>query len=121
MEKQTVKKEYVIDATGQALGRIASEAAKVLRGKDTVEFINNIAPKVTVKVINASHIDASQKKLREKIYTHYTGHPGGLRKTSLARMIEKKGWEEPIKKAVYGMLPANRLRAVMMKNLIITE
>lgn len=121
MEKQTAKKEYVIDAAGQALGRIASEAAKVLRGKDTVTFVNNIVPNLTVKIINASRIDATQKKLKEKVYTHYTGHPGGLRKTTLARMIEKKGWEEPIKKAVYGMLPANRLRAVMMKNLIITE
>lgn len=121
MEKQTTKKEYVIDAAGRALGRVASEAAKVLRGKDTVEFVNNIAPKVTVKIINASRIDATAKKLKEKIYTHYTGHPGGLRETSLARMIEKKGWDEPVRKAVYGMLPSNRLRAVMMKNLIITE
>lgn len=121
MEKQTEKKEYVIDAAGQALGRVASEAAKVLRGKDTVGFVNNIAPKITVKIVNAGRIDANQKKLKEKIYTHYTGHPSGLRQTSLGRMIERKGWEEPIKKAVYGMLPANRLRAVMMKNLIITE
>lgn len=121
MENKVEKKEYVIDAAGQALGRVASEAAKVLRGKDTPNFVKNLAPKVTVKVINAGRIDASQKKMKEKIYHHYTGHPGGLRETSLGRMIEKKGWAEPIKKAVHGMLPANRLRAVMMKNLIITE
>ena len=121
MKTETNKKEYVIDAAGKALGRVATEAVKVLRGKDTATFVNNIAPKVTVKVINASRIDATAKKLKEKTYTHYTGHPGGLRETSLARMIEKKGWSEPIRKAVYGMLPANRLRAVMMKNLIITD
>lgn len=121
MEKQTTKKEYVIDAAGQALGRVASEAAKVLRGKDTTAFVKHLAPQITVKIVNAGRIDATQKKMKEKVYKHYTGHPGGLRETTLGRMIEKKGWSEPIKKAVYGMLPANRLRAVMMKNLIITE
>lgn len=121
MEKQTEKKEYIIDATGRALGRVASEAAKVLRGKDTTAFVKHLAPKVTVKIVNASHMDVTQKAMREKIYHHYTGHPGGMRETSLTRLVEKKGWAEPIKKAVYGMLPANRLRAVMMKNLIITD
>lgn len=121
MEKKTEKKEYVIDATGKALGRVATEAANVLRGKDTVTFVKHLAPKITVKVINAGRLDVTQKKMREKIYKHYTGHPGGLRETSLTRLVEKKGWAEPIKKAVYGMLPANRLRAVIMKNLIITD
>lgn len=121
MNTKAEKKEYLIDATGKALGRVASEAAKVLRGKDTTDFVKHLAPKVTVKITNASKLDVTQKKLRGKIYTHYTGHPGGLRETSLAHLVEKKGWVEPVKKAVYGMLPANRLRAVMMKNLIITE
>jgi large subunit ribosomal protein L13 len=121
MEKQTEKKEYVIDATGKALGRVATEAANLLRGKNTTTFVKNLAPKVIVKVTNASKLDVTQKKMREKIYTHYTGHPGGLRKTSLTNMVTKKGWAEPIRKAVLGMLPANRLRAVMIKNLIITE
>lgn len=121
MEKTTTKKEYVIDASGKALGRVATEAAETLRGKNTTDFVKHIAPNVTVKIVNAGHLDVSQKKMKEKIYKHYTGHPGGLRETSLTRMVEKKGWAEPLKKAVYGMLPANRLRAVMMKNLIITE
>ncbi|MFA6253735.1 MAG: 50S ribosomal protein L13 [Candidatus Paceibacterota bacterium] len=121
MEKLTEKKEYVIDASNKALGRVATEAAELLRGKNTTAFAKNLAPKVTVKIINASKLDVTQKKLREKIYVHYTGHPGGLRKTALTYLIAKKGWSEPIKKAVYGMLPANRLRAVMIKNLIITE
>ena len=121
MEKKTEKKEYIIDATGKALGRVATEAANALRGKNTTTFVNYIAPKVTVKITNASKLDVTQKKLRDKIYTHYTGHPGGLRKTSLTNMVSKKGWAEPLKKAVHGMLPANRLRAVMIKNLIITE
>lgn len=121
MEKQIDKKEYIIDATGKALGRVATEAANLLRGKNTPNFVNYLAPKITVKVTNASKLDVTQKKMRNKIYTHYTGHPGGLRKTSLTHMVEKKGWDEPIRKAVLGMLPANRLRAVMIKNLIITE
>lgn len=121
MNTQTEKKEYVIDATGQALGRIATQVANALRGKDTTSFVKNIAPKVTVKIINASKLKVTQKKMGDKIYIHYTGHPSGLRKTSLSHLVDKKGWAEPIKKAVYGMLPANRLRAVMIKNLIITE
>lgn len=121
MKTDTAKKEYVIDATGQALGRVATQAAEILRGKDTTDFAKNLAPKITVKIINAGKLKVTQKKMRDKIYTHYTGHPSGLRKTSLTRLVDKKGWSEPIKKAVYGMLPANRLRAVMIKNLIITE
>jgi large subunit ribosomal protein L13 len=121
MEKSTAKKEYTIDATGKALGRVATEAANALRGKNTTAFVKNLAPKITVKIINAGKLDVTQKKMREKIYTHYTGHPGGLRKTSLTNMVAKKGWSEPLKKAIHGMLPANRLRAVMIKNLIITE
>ena len=121
MTEKIEKKEYVIDATGQALGRVATQAANLLRGKNTTSFVKNLAPKVTVKITNASKLDVTQKKMHEKIYTHYTGHPGGLRKTSLTRMVENKGWAEPIKKAVFGMLPANRLRAVIIKNLIITE
>lgn len=121
MNTKIEKKEYVIDATGKALGRVASEASKILRGKDQTDFVKHLAPKVTVKIINAEKLDVSQKKMKEKIYRHYTGHPSGLRESTLAHLIEKKGWAEPIKKAVYGMLPDNRLRAVMMKNLIITE
>lgn len=121
MTKNTEKKEYVIDAKGKILGRVATEAVKVLRGKDTASFEKNIAPKVVVKIINASQLEVTQKKLKEKIYRHYTGHPGGLRETPMKRLVDKKGWSEPIKKAVYGMLPANRLRPIMMKNLIITE
>lgn len=121
MEKEIKKIEYVIDAQGKALGRVASEVAELLRGKNTVTFVKNLAPKVSVKIVNASKLDVTQKKMREKIYHHYSGHPGGMKNTSLTRLVEKKGWAEPLKKAVYGMLPANRLRAVMMKNLIITE
>lgn len=121
MTKQLEQKEYIIDATGKALGRVATEAANILRGKNTTTFVKHLAPKVSVKIVNAGKLDLTQKKMREKIYRHYTGHPGGLRETSLTKLVEKKGWSEPLKKAVHGMLPANRLRAVMMKNLIITE
>ena len=121
MEKKTEKKEYVIDATGRALGRVASEVAKVLRGKDATNFVKHIAPEITVKVVNASRLDVSQKKLIEKVYHHYSGYPGGLKTMTLSRLVEKKGWGEAIKNAVHGMLPANRLRPIMMKNLIITD
>lgn len=121
MTTKKEKKEYIIDAKGKALGRIATEIVKLLRGKDSTNFVNNIAPEVTVKVVNAAQLDVTQKKMKEKIYRHYTGHPGGLREKKLVDLVAKKGWDEPIRKAVYGMLPSNRLRAVMIKNLIITE
>ena len=57
----------------------------------------------------------------EKKYERYTGHPGGFRQDTMAKVVEKKGYAEVVKLAVYGMLPANKLRAVIMKNLIITE
>ncbi|OJI08909.1 MAG: 50S ribosomal protein L13 [Candidatus Vogelbacteria bacterium CG10_big_fil_rev_8_21_14_0_10_49_38] len=121
MTKKIPIREYVIDAAGQALGRVATQAALRLRGKDQTDFAPHLAPTVTVKVINAGRIKVTPKKLQEKLYRHYTGHPGGLRETTMARLLEKKGWDEVIRKAVYGMLPANRLRAVMMTKLTITE
>jgi len=120
----TIKKdktEYTVDANGKALGRVATEIVKLLRGKNEANFTNHIAPNVKITVVNASKLDVAPKKLKEKIYRHYTGHPGGLREKKMGDLIATKGWAEPIKKAVYGMLPDNRLRAVMMKNLIITE
>lgn len=114
-------REYTIDATNKRLGRIATEAATVLRGKDTPEFEKNSAPEVKVYIINASQINLPYSKKRGKKYTHYSGYPGGLITRTAEDVIEKKGYSELARKAVYGMLPVNRLRKRIMKNLIVSE
>ncbi len=111
--------EYTINAQGKKLGRVATEAAHILMGKDNPDFEKHIVADVTVKIINSDELDITPKKASTKIYTHYTGYPGGLRKRTLEDVKEKNGIEEVIKKAVYGMLPGNKLRAKIMKHLII--
>ena len=111
--------EHTIDAKGKSLGRVASEAAHVLMGKDKPDFEKHVVADVTVKIMNSETLKISPKKASSKIYTHYTGYPGGLRKQTLEEVKEKKGMEEVLRKAVYGMLPGNKLRPKMMKHLII--
>lgn len=111
--------EYIIDAQGKRLGRIATETAHVLMGKNNPQFEKHIVADVIVKIIHSDAVEMSYKAASTKIYTHYTGYPGGLRKKTLKEVKEKKGMEEVIRKAVYGMLPGNKLRAKRMKRLII--
>jgi len=110
-----------IDAKGKKIGRLASEIALILRGKDSTSFARNVAPEIKVTVENISLLDIAPEKKESKVYVSYTGYPGGLRKRSLDETIERKGYGEVLRKAVYGMLPKNKLRARMMKNLIIKE
>ncbi|HYC83544.1 MAG TPA: 50S ribosomal protein L13 [Candidatus Paceibacterota bacterium] len=114
-------REYTIDATGRSLGRVATEAANFLRGKDQPSFANHIAPKVKVTVQNAAKIKLTGAKFTDKYYKHYTGHPGGMRYQTVEHVVSKKGFSEIMRKAVHGMLPDNKLKPVMMKNLIVTE
>lgn len=115
----TEKREYTIDAAGKRLGRVASEAAHVLLGKDTTAFTKNTIAAVTVTVANANDLDISEKKARTKVYDRYSGFHGGRKEETLEEVIEKKGIAEAVKRAVYNMLPGNRLRKERMKNLII--
>lgn len=110
---------HTIDATDRTLGRVCSEAANVLLGKRSVHFTKNMALPVTVTVENASKMHLPTTRTKGKIYTRYTGFPGGLREMSMEEMITKKGIEEVVKKTVDGMIPRNRLRAPRMKNLIV--
>ena len=113
--------EHVIDATNKKLGRIATEAAMVLMGKNVADFQPNKVAAHKVVIQNASKADISEKKKDTTFYDSYSGYPGGLKKTSMRRVIEKKGFEEIFRKAVFGMLPGNKLRAVIMKNLTVNE
>ena len=111
--------EHTIDAQGKSLGRVATEAAHVLMGKDSPDFEKHTVADVTVKITNSESLNISSKKATTKEYTHYTGYPGGLRKQTLDKVRKEKGVEEVIRKAVYGMLPGNKLRARLMKQLIV--
>jgi len=112
---------YAIDATDRTLGRVASEAAHALLGKRSVHFAKNQALPITVTINNASKLHLPARRTAGKIYTHYTGYPGGLREMSMNVMITKKGIAEVLKKTIDGMIPRNKLRVPRMKNLIINE
>ena len=113
--------EKIIDAKGKKMGRVATEIAMALMGKDQANFEPNKVADVKVIVNNASKTDIDPKKLDDKKYAKFSGFPGGLRFEKMSRVIEKKGYEEVYKAAVKGMLPANRLRKLMLQNLTIND
>ncbi len=112
---------YTIDAAGGALGRVASEAASALLGKKSAHYVQNEVLPVEVEIINASKLVMTEKRIAGKEYTRYTGYPGGLRITSMANLLQKKGVGEALWKAVDGMIPRNKLRKERMKRLTITD
>lgn len=112
---------HIIDATDRTLGRVASEAAHALLGKRSAQFVKNLALPVEVTVDNAGKMHLPARRTKGKIYSNYTGYPGGLRFTSMEEMIAKKGIAEVLKKTINGMIPRNKLRKPRMKNLIINE
>jgi large subunit ribosomal protein L13 len=113
--------EYTIDARGKRLGKVAGEAAHVLLGKNRTDFAKNATTPVKVMIENVGQLDISEQKRSQKVYTRYSGYPGGLKKTTLQELIDSKGTGEALRKAVYNMLPANRLRKARLKNLVIKE
>lgn len=113
--------EHTLDAQNKKLGRVASEAASFLMGKDRTDFVRNAIPSVKVKIMNVSKISVTNKKMDDKIYKNYSGYPGGLRERAMKKVVSDKGMREAMRIAVRGMLPKNKLRDQMMKNLIIME
>ena len=113
--------EYIIDATGCALGRVASEAAKVLLAKNTTTVKKNAVSPVIVRVKHVSALSISEKKRLQKTYHSHSGFPGSDRALTLAHIIATKGHAEALKRAVKGMLPGNTLREKRLKHLIIED
>jgi large subunit ribosomal protein L13 len=113
--------EYKIDAQDKKLGRIASEAATVLMGKNRADYVRNAIPETKVTIENASKIFVTHKKMNDKVYKNYSGYPGGLKERTMAKVVSDKGMKEVLRIAIKGMLPKNKLRDRMMKNLIIKE
>ncbi len=113
--------QYTIDAENKSMGRIASQVAVLLRGKNSPDFAPHIKPSNKVTIINASKTKLTGKKFTDKVYLRHSGYPGGQKSETLEDVVTKKGYEEVFRKAIYGMLPDNRLRKIMMNNLIIKE
>ncbi len=107
---------HLVNAEGKALGRLAAEIAKRLRGKHKPIYTPHIDTGDFIVVINAEKIALTGKKLTDKIYYHHTGYPGGLKSATAARMREKKP-EDLLMIAVKGMLPKNSLGRQMLKKL----
>jgi len=105
-----------IDASGKILGRLATEIAVILRGKDKPSFRPNLVMGDNVLVINASKIKVTGDKETKKMYYHHTGYLGNLKTTTYGDIFQKNPGEV-LKRAVWGMLPKNKLRQIWIKNL----
>ena len=110
------RKWYVVDATGYTLGRLASEVAKVLRGKNKAVFTPHIDTGDYVIVVNADKIKVTGKKLDQKIYYRHSEYVGGMKETTLREMMAKKP-EKVVELAVKGMLPKGPLGRQMYTKL----
>ena len=110
------RKWYVVDAEGCTLGRLSSEIAKVLRGKNKPEYTPHVDTGDYVIVVNADKVKVTGKKLQQKIYYNHSDYVGGMRETTLAEMLAKKP-EKVVELAVKGMLPKGPLGRAMIKKL----
>ena len=110
------RKWYVVDAEGKTLGRLASQVAMVLRGKNKPTYTPHMDCGDYVIVINAAKVDVTGKKRKEKIYKRHTGYPGGLKEMTFEELQTKRP-EEIINHAVRGMMPKGRLGRQMFKKL----
>lgn len=111
-----MSKIYKIDASEKKLGRLAAEVAVILRGKNKPDFLPHKLSDNKVVIFNTSKIVITGKKFEDKKYFRHSGYPGGIKEISYKDLFEKDP-TEPLRKAIYGMLPKNKLRDKMMKNL----
>jgi large subunit ribosomal protein L13 len=116
IKDQIEKDWFLVDAENKILGRLASKIASILKGKTKPIFTPYLDTGDFVVVINAQKIKLTGKKLKDKIYYHYSGYPGGMKSTTPKDLLQKKS-EEVIRKAVWGMLPKNSLGRQMLTKL----
>ena len=107
---------FLVDANGQNLGRLASKIAPIIIGKHKPTYTPGVDGGDFVVVVNAERITVTGKKMEDKIYYRHTGYPGGLKETKLKDMLAKHP-ERVMQKAVWGMIPHNRLGRKMIKKL----
>lgn len=111
--------KYTLDATNKKLGRLATEIATILRGKNSPDFTPNKLSGNVVEVINASKLDLTDKL--EDTYKTYSGYPGGLKHETRGSLMKRRGVSEVLVRTVRGMLARTKLREDMIKNLKVTE
>jgi len=119
MSETVNKKVYTIDAAGKVLGRLATEIALLLRGKNKPAYFPYKDEEIIVEVKNIDKIKITGKKLEKKVYYRHSGYPGGLKKKILGEVF-KENPAEVLRKTVWGMLPDNRLRRRQIKRLKIS-
>jgi len=107
-----------LDATNKIFGRLATEVAVLLRGKNKADFESNIAPEEKIVIENIKQLSFSGKKEAQKKYFHYSGFPGGMKTRKLGEEFSKNP-AKVFKSAVYRMLPKNKMRSKIIKNLIV--
>ncbi len=118
MSRKIERKLHKIDATNKSVGRLASQIAIILRGKNKPEYEPNIDCGDIVEVIHVDKLKFSGKKLAQKKYYRYSGYPGGLKTIKMSELFTKNP-QEVLRRAVREMLPPNKLRKNMLKRLII--
>ncbi len=111
---------HVIDAEGKRLGKVATEAASILLGKNDPAYARHIKSDVIVEIKNASKLDIPEKKEGE-IYQSYSGYPGGRRTEPLIHLAKRLGYSEVVRRTVGGMLPSNKHKKRLLTQLTITE
>jgi len=116
MARKIQRKTYIINAENKVLGRLAGRIALILDGKRNVEYLPNFDTGDIVVVKNIGKIKITGQKLEQKKYYHHSGHPGGLKTKKMGEVFEKNPGEV-LRRAVYKMLPANKLRKEMIKRL----
>jgi large subunit ribosomal protein L13 len=107
---------YLINAEGKVLGRLAAELAKILRGKNKPTYTPHLDTGDFVVVVNAGKVTLTGKKMKDKIYYHHTGYPGGIKEMNAEKLLAKKP-TEMIRMAVKGMLPKNSLGRQVLRKL----
>lgn len=117
----TTPELHTIDASGKRLGRVATEIATLLMGKHRTDAVRNVVAPVSVRVEHAGKLLIDERKRDQTEYDRYSGYPDGRKVLTMKQLIARKGYSELVRKAVYGMLPSNKLRPIRMKKLIISE
>lgn len=118
--KKATGDTYTIDAADKRMGKVATEAATVLMGKNRADFAKHEMSDVVVTIENAGKLDIPEKK-KEEIYQSFSGWPGGRKTETLEHLRVRRGIDEVLKRTVGGMLPQNKHKKRLLKQLIITE